>query len=103
MQSLESRSDDELHRQIANLEDRLRMQEILVCDIDHRTKNAFQLASSVLSLKAKLSQSEEARQALKDAAHQLVAFSAAHALLNAGQDRVDIHRYLRLLTEALED
>jgi two-component sensor histidine kinase len=92
-----------LHRKIGELQERLRMQELLVCDIDHRTKNAFQLASSVLSLKAKRTEAPEVRQALKDAAHQLVSFSAAHALLTAGDDHVDIQRYLSLLANALAD
>jgi two-component sensor histidine kinase len=50
-------------------------------EMDHRTKNNFQIVTSLLTLQASRAASEEARSALKEAAERLKAVSAVYDAL----------------------
>ena len=74
----------------------------LLNEVNHRTKNVFQLAVSVLSLEASNGVGRPAPLVLESASRRLMAMVECHDLLNQGDGRqVPIAAYLRRLREAL--
>jgi PAS domain S-box-containing protein len=76
---------------------------LLLDELNHRVKNSFATVASLLTLRAKRSQSEEARQQLMEALNQVMSIAQAYAHLYAGgQPRsLDVADYLRDLCNGL--
>ena len=78
---------------------------LLLDELNHRVKNSFATVASLLTLRAKRSRSEEARQQLTEALNQVMSIAQAYAHLYAGgQPRsLDVADYLRDLCNGLAD
>ena len=76
---------------------------LLLDELNHRVKNSFATVASLLTLRAKRCDSDEARQQLTEAVNQVMSIAQAYAHLYAGgQPRsLDVADYLRDLCEGL--
>lgn len=76
---------------------------MLLDELNHRVKNSFATVASLLTLRAKRSKSEEAREQLTEALNQVMSIAQAYAHLYAGgQPRsLDVADYLRDLVGGL--
>jgi len=76
---------------------------LLLDELNHRVKNSFATVASLLTLRAKRCESEEARQQLTEAVNQVMSIAQAYAHLYAGgQPRsLDVADYLRDLCNGL--
>ena len=73
-------------------------------EMDHRTKNNFQIASSVLRLQATRSGNAEVSDALKRAANRILSIAATHDNLahsSTSLSYLNISRYLSVLCERI--
>ncbi len=78
------RTVTELNREVSH-------RELLLRELDHRTKNNFQIVASLLDLQLRRQTSEEARDALGAAVARVHSFAAAHESLYAsGSDLTDV-------------
>lgn len=87
-------------RQMAEL---LHHKEVLLQEMQHRTANSLQIIASILLLKARAVQSEEARLPLKDAHQRIMSIAAVQQQLGiTGQEgQIDLAPYLSRLCETL--
>src|SRR3546814_5603734 len=72
--------------------------------MDHRTKNNFQIASSVLRLQATRSGNAEVSDALKRAANRILSIAATHDNLahsSTSLSYLNISRYLSVLCQRI--
>lgn len=78
---------------------------LLLDELNHRVKNSFATVASLLTLRARRSQSEETRQQLTGALNQVMSIAQAYAHLYAGgQPRsLDVADYLRDLCNGLAE
>lgn len=83
--------------------DSLREKEILLDEIHHRVRGTLQLISSLLSLQAEVSDTEEVRRALRDSRNRIRALALVHEkLAQAGEfTTVDVPGYLGNLVRNL--
>ena len=88
---------------LAQTEDLLRENRILLQEIQHRVANSLQIIASILMLKARAVSSEETRHHLKDAHQRVMSVAAVQSHLHAvgGVDQVEIGPYLGQLCGSL--
>jgi two-component sensor histidine kinase len=89
-------------------EDRQRIDDLSLTlrEIDHRTKNNFQLAIGLLEIQARNAKEQELRSSLNRAATRLQAISGVYknlALSSADLEAVRLHDYLRDLCDRLRE
>lgn len=89
-------------------EDRQRIDDLSLTlrEIDHRTKNNFQLAIGLLEIQARNAKDQELRSSLNRAAARLQAISGVYknlALSSADLEVVRLHDYLRDLADRLRE
>jgi len=84
-------------------EEDIRYRTFLAREVDHRTKNALQMASSLLDLQASRTADDRAREALRDARNRLMRMSEVHALLYQDENpgSIDFAAYLHRITRDL--
>ncbi|WP_293851867.1 sensor histidine kinase [Steroidobacter sp.] len=93
-------------REQAEIENRqaLRFKDALIGEINHRTKNTLQVASTLLTMQARASSSTQVREALLDNAARLQILAKVHELLYSNADHkqsVFIPQLLQSLGDAL--
>jgi two-component sensor histidine kinase len=76
-------------REQAEIDNRqaLRFKDAMIDEVNHRTKNTLQVASTLLSLQAQATASVEVREALQDGIARLQLLAKVHELLNVNVDR----------------
>ncbi len=80
-----------------------RTSEMLLEELQHRTKNTLGIIDALLTMQAQASKSEEVRQALLEAATRVRIQAEAHRHLTMKEvGRVDAHEYLVQICEFLE-
>lgn len=85
------------------LEERVRNTEIRILEMRHRIANSLQIVGSILQLKARSVESEEAREHLQDVHHRLMAVAAVQEQLNGNHDgeTISLEPYLRRLCQSV--
>ena len=95
------RTEATLRDALAQGQEDTRYRDFLIREVDHRTKNALQLAISLLSVQARHVDDPACRGALETAMGRLRRMGAVHALLTYraadGPDGIDFPDYLRRL------
>ena len=83
----------------------LLQKDILLQEMRHRMGNSLQIVASILLLKARTAQSEEARLHLRDAHGQVMSIAAVQRRLQVSTngERVELGSYLSDLCESLDD
>jgi len=81
----------------------LRQKDVLLNEIQHRVANSLQIIASIIMLKAKSVESEEARRHLRDAHTRVISVAAVqqHLHASAGIGSMEMLPYLSKLCEAL--
>ncbi len=84
-------------------DDLLRQKDILLQELQHRVANSLQIIASIIMMKARVVESEEARRHLQDAHQRVISVAAVqrqlHALASSGP--VQLGPYLSKLCDAL--
>ena len=85
------------------VQDLLREKDMLLEEMQHRVANSLQIIASILLIKARTVQSEEARLQLVDAHQRVLSVSAVqqHLHLSGRNESVEIGSYLSKLCETL--
>jgi len=83
----------------------LREKDMLMQEIQHRVANTLQIIASILLIKARIVQSEEARRHLHDAHQRVMGVAAVQRHLNPGTrgEPIEIHDYLVKLCASLAE
>ncbi|MDJ0387901.1 histidine kinase dimerization/phosphoacceptor domain -containing protein [Roseomonas sp. E05] len=100
------RTEAVLRDALAQGEEDLRFRDFLVREVNHRTKNALQLAIGLLAIQARQSHDETTRKALETAMARLRRIGAVHALLTYESENPRSIRaadYLRRLCHEVEE
>lgn len=87
-------------------QDEINTLSLLVREMDHRTKNNFQIAGGLLLSQAKASQSEQVSQELTLAAARLDAIASVYpklAINGTANSSISLNEYLARLCDALRD
>jgi chemotaxis protein methyltransferase CheR len=84
----------------------LEQKDVLLHELRHRVANSLQIIASIIMMKARTVDSEEARRHLQDAHNRVISVAAVqhhlHASVDTGSlDAVEIKPYLTTLCEAL--
>jgi two-component sensor histidine kinase len=82
----------------------LQQKELLFRELNHRVKNNLQLVSSLLSVQSRRIKDPAAREEFKTAQQRVRAIASLHSRLyqsDDGIDAVEMHEYLRELTDQL--
>ena len=81
----------------------LRQKQVLLDEIQHRVANSLQIIASILMLKARAVDSEEARGHLRDAHQRVMSVAAVQQHLHTASqiDRISVPSYLTKLCESL--
>jgi two-component sensor histidine kinase len=82
----------------------LQQKELLFRELNHRVKNNLQLVSSLLSVQSRRIKDPAAREEFKTAQQRVRAIASLHTRLyqsDDGIDAVEMHEYLRELTDQL--
>ena len=89
-----------IERQVAEL---LREKDMLLEEMEHRVANSLQIIASILLIKARTVQSEEARLQLEDAHQRVLSVSAVqqHLHISGRNEPIEIASYLSKLCETL--
>jgi len=100
-----SRLEAVLRDTLTQREEDLRYRIFLAREIDHRTKNALQLASSILYIQASRTSDPTAAHALRTAMGRLARIAEVHTLLYQGEqpDSIDFAAYLRRIVRDLAE
>lgn len=87
----------EAGRKERELENALRQRDVLLREVHHRVKNNMQIISSLISLQAQQTVSEEAAAAFLKSQLRIRAMAAAHESMyrSGGSDKICLGRYLR--------
>ncbi|MFD0987803.1 PAS domain-containing sensor histidine kinase [Methyloligella solikamskensis] len=98
IEDISGRCADE--RQTAEL---LRQNETLVREMQHRIANSLQIIASILLMKARAVQSEEARMHLEDTHQRIMSVAAVQQQLGIGRrgEQIELPSYLSRLCETL--
>ncbi len=93
----------EAERLLAEKDDLLSRNDVLMREIDHRVKNSLQVAASMLSLQARRMPDSAAAQALKEAQRRISGIAAVHDQLYRASDtdRVDMREFLQGMCASL--
>ena len=101
------RTEATLRDALAQGQEDIRYRDFLIREVDHRTKNALQLAISLLSVQARHVEDPACRGALETAMGRLRRMGAVHALLTYraadGPDGIDFPNYLRRLCQQMAE
>jgi PAS domain S-box-containing protein len=100
------RTEATLRDALAQGQEDIRYRDFLIREVNHRTKNALQLAVSLLSVQARHVDDPSCREALQTAMGRLRRVGEVHALLtyqNGSPDVIDCHDYLRRLCGEMEE
>jgi len=100
------RTEAVLRDALARGEEDLRFRDFLVREVNHRTKNALQLAIGLLAIQARQSRDEATRKALETAMGRLRRIGAVHALLTYESENprsIQAADYLRRLCHEVEE
>ena len=93
-------------RQVSAERDReLKTKELLMLELEHRTKNNFAMVSSLLSMQMRKEPSEEVRQALMTASTRVTSFAAIHESIYTSdkyEAEIPVRNYLAPLIAQLE-
>lgn len=89
-----------IERQVVEL---LREKDMLLEEMEHRVANSLQIIASILLIKARTVQSEEARLQLQDAHRRVLSVSAVqqHLHISGRNEPIEIASYLTKLCETL--
>jgi chemotaxis protein methyltransferase CheR len=89
-----------IERQVQEL---LREKDMLLEEMQHRVANSLQIIASILLIKARTVQSEEARLQLEDAHQRVLSVSAVqqHLHISGRNEPIDVASYLSKLCETL--
>jgi two-component sensor histidine kinase len=82
----------------------LQQKDLLFRELNHRVKNNLQLVSSLLSVQSRRIKDPAAREEFKTAQQRVRAIASLHSRLyqsDDGVDAVEMHQYLRELTDQL--
>jgi two-component system, sensor histidine kinase PdtaS len=82
----------------------IQTRDMLMQELDHRTKNNFAMVASLLDLQRRSSESEEVGEALALASVRVQSFAAIHGSIysrGAFSDEIDLKDYLDVLAEEL--
>lgn len=93
-----------VQRATAERDAEIQTRDMLLGELDHRTKNNFAMVASLLDLQRRSTTSEEASEALTLASTRVQSFAAIHASIyskGAFSDEIDLDDYLRLLSAEL--
>jgi PAS domain S-box-containing protein len=99
-----ARLQEEVERR-QRAEENVRFRDFLIREVNHRTKNAFQLGISLLSVQARQVEDEACRAVLGNAMGRLQRMAEVHALLTYqgdAPDSIDFADYLRRLCHDME-
>ena len=101
------RTEATLRDALAQGQEDIRYRDFLIREVDHRTKNALQLAVSLLGVQARHVDDPDCRGALETAMGRLRRMGEVHALLTYraadGPDGIDFPDYLRRLCREVEE
>jgi two-component sensor histidine kinase len=100
------RTEATLRDALAQGQEDIRYRDFLIREVNHRTKNALQLAVSLLSVQARHVDDPSCRSALEAAMGRLRRVGGVHALLtyqSGSPDVIDCADYLRRLCRDMED
>jgi PAS domain S-box-containing protein len=100
------RTEATLRDALAQGQEDIRYRDFLVREVNHRTKNALQLAISLLGVKARHVEDPDCRGALETAMGRLRRVGEVHALLtyrSGSPDMIDCADYLRRLCREIEE
>jgi two-component sensor histidine kinase len=97
------KSEAELRQCEQELQEAVRVKEVLVREIHHRVKNNLQVMLSLLRLQSRYTRDEAARQILNDSQSRMQAMAVVHELLFESEDqaRVDRGEYLSRIAHHL--
>src|ERR1700691_3393250 len=81
----------------------LQNKDVLLQEMQHRVANSLQIIASILMLKARAVQSEEARLHLQDAYHRILSVATVQRHLQAVEpgERIDLGPHLTRLCDSL--
>lgn len=100
------RTEATLRDALAQGQEDIRYRDFLIREVNHRTKNALQLAVSLLSVQARHVDDPSCRSTLETAMGRLKRVGEVHALLtyqNGSPDVIDCHDYLRRLCVEMKE
>jgi two-component sensor histidine kinase len=94
----------ELEQAKRDLEAQVRLQEMLLKEVNHRVKNSLQIVSSILQLQMPFAERAAAADVLRSAAARVLAIAAVHERLYAGSNvrTVVLDDFLRNLCQEIE-
>lgn len=96
------RTEAVLRDALEEVERDLRFRDFLIHEIHHRTKNALQIAASLLGMQARQSKDPSTREALEAATGRLQRIGEVHGLLTYrtdAPDSIDLSDYLRRISQ----
>lgn len=89
---------------LAEVEQDLRFRDFLLREVNHRTKNALQIAVSLLAMKARRADNEATRNTLESAMGRLQRIGDIYGLLayqTDAPDRIDFDDYLHRICQSM--
>lgn len=95
----------EIERVLAEKQELLARNEILIGEVDHRVKNSLQVVSSMLGVQARQVKNQEASAALEEAQRRIAGIAAVHEHLYRAShaDAVDMAVFLTRLCASLAE
>jgi two-component sensor histidine kinase len=95
----------QIERVLAEKQELLARNEILIGEVDHRVKNSLQLVSSMLGVQARQVRNHEAAAALEEAQRRIAGIAAVHEHLYSAShaDAVDMAVFLTRLCGSLAE
>lgn len=98
------RTEATLRDALAEVEQDLRYRDFLLREVNHRAKNALQIAVSLLSMKARRADNEATRNTLESAISRIGRIADVYALLTYrtdAPDRIDFADYLHRICHSM--
>ncbi len=94
----------ERQRVEANLRESLEQQQLLIKEVNHRVNNSLQIVASMLQLHSSVSENDEVKRELHQAAGRITAIARAHQQLYRGNKigTLDLGLYLADVCKAIE-
>ena len=98
------RAEEGLHETVTQLQSALDQKTVLLKEIHHRVKNNLAVISSLLSMKADLVETAEARLALEESQSRVLSIALIHEQLYGSEnlDRINFSHYTQQLVEQLK-
>jgi two-component sensor histidine kinase len=98
------KSNQNLTKKDQNLQEEIRLKDLLIKEINHRAKNNLALAASLVKMEAGFSSDSDARNILKNTQKRLETLASLHEFLyreTANLDSIDMNIYLTTLVHGL--